>query len=421
MSGAADHGRFRKTLLLSFAFIGSVASMLFLPITSKVYYLGALLAIVANTCIGASFVLLNSFLPLLVRHHPDLHSSAPKVAEFDDTAVVVTEDTDCETYEADSQSALLGPSAAKTTQSKQRKTSPALRISTKISSNGIGIGYLAAVVVQVISAFIVYTLRGSTFSLRLVLFFVGLWWFVFSLPGLLWLRPRPGPPIKKQSRYPTLSYIVYGWTAIGKTLMRARRLRDLLTFLVAWFFLSDAIATVSGTAILFAKTSLGMAPASLALINVVVMLSGVAGALMWSTVSRWFDLKPSQTILACIYLFELIPFYALLGYIPAIKRLGVFGLQQPWEMYPVGLVYGIVIAGISSYCRSLFGELVPPGFEASYFALYAITDKGSSIFGPLVVGAITDATGDIRPVSADEKTAQTSTPNKTRPFGSSWC
>jgi len=44
----------------------------------------------------------------------------------------------------------------------------------------------------------------------------------------------------------------------------------------------------------------------------------------------------------------------------------------------------------------LFGELVPPRFEASYFALYAITDKGSIIFGLSIVGAITDATGDIR-------------------------
>jgi hypothetical protein len=41
---------------------------------------------------------------------------------------------------------------------------------------------------------------------------------------------------------------------------------------------------------------------------------------------------------------------------------------------------------------------VPPGFEAAFFALYAVTDKGSSVFGPAIVGAITDATGEIRPV-----------------------
>lgn len=67
-------------------------------------------------------------------------------------------------------------------------------------------------------------------------------------------------------------------------------------------------------------------------------------------------------------------------------------------MYPLGAVFGIVIGGLSSYCRALFGELIPPGSEAAFYALYAITDKGSSVFGPAIVGAITDAYGEIRPV-----------------------
>lgn len=66
-------------------------------------------------------------------------------------------------------------------------------------------------------------------------------------------------------------------------------------------------------------------------------------------------------------------------------------------MYPLGAVYGFVLGGLSSYCRSLFGELIPPGSEAAFYALYAITDKGSSIFGPAIVGAIVDRTGEIRP------------------------
>jgi len=179
--------------------------------------------------------------------------------------------------------------------------------------------------------------------------------------------------------------------------MHARRLKDCLLFLGAWFLLSDAIATVSGTAILFAKTSLEMKPAALALITVTATLSGIVGAFSWSRVSIMMGLKPIQTILACILLFEIIPIYGLLGYIPAIRRLGVFGLQQPWEMYPLGAVYGFVMGGLSSFCRSLYGELIPPGFEAAFYALYAITDKGSSIFGPAIVGVITDAYGEIRP------------------------
>jgi len=223
--------------------------------------------------------------------------------------------------------------------------------------------------------------QGKYSSLRLVLFGIGLWWFVFSIPAVLWLRPRPGPPIKKKSKNRTLSYIIHGWSALGKTLVRARRLHDLLTFLVAWFFLSDAIAIVSGTAILFAKISLGMAPASFSMINIVVILSGVARTLLRNRVLRFSNLRPSQTVVvACIFISELIPLFALLGYIPAAKRLGFISLQQPSEKYPVGFVYGTVIAGISSHCRSLFDELVPPGFEASRFSIKDKKDQLSLVF-----------------------------------------
>jgi len=193
---------------------------------------------------------------------------------------------------------------------------------------------------------------------------------------------------------------LYAWRSLGKTALRARNLKDVVFFLMAWFLLSDGIATVSGTAVLFAKTELQMAPTALAFINVIATLSGVFGAFAWSRLSRYFHLRPTHTIFICICIFELIPLYGLLGYIPFIKRLGIFGLQQEWEMYVLGAVYGFVLSGLGAYCRSLFGELIPPGSEAAFYALYAITDKGSSVFGPAIVGAITDRYGEIRPAFA---------------------
>ncbi len=55
------------------------------------------------------------------------------------------------------------------------------------------------------------------------------------------------------------------------------------------------------------------------------------------------------------------------------------------------------MGGLSSFCRSFFGQLIPPGREASFYALYAITDKGSSAVGPAITGVIVDRTGTIRP------------------------
>lgn len=409
MSGAADHGRFRKTFLLFFAFVGSICTMFFLPVVPKVYYIASVLAIIANTCFGASFVLLNSFLPLLVRHHPDIRAG-PRGTPQDVPVIIVDGGTgerplaENEEDLDDSTAALLASPARSdariTNRHMHNRTSPALQLSTKISSYGIGVGYMAAMFVQVISILVIVTTDSGDFSLRLVLFVIGAWWFLFTIPAALWLRPRPGPPLEfgKTRKASAISYVVYAWRSLGRTIVRARCLKDVMLFLAAWFLISDAIATVSGTAVLFAKTTLQMKPAALALINVVVTLFGILSAFAWSHVSRFFGLQPNQTVLVCICIFELIPIYGLLGYLPFIRRLGAFGLQQQWEMYPLGAVYGIVLGGLSSYCRSLFGELIPPGSEAAFYALYAITDKGSSVFGPAIVGAITDVTGEIRPV-----------------------
>lgn len=400
MSGAADHGNYRKKLLILFAFVGSVATMLFLAVVPQVYLLGGFLAIVANTCFGASFVLLNSFLPVLVRHHPSiLESHQPREAvdiPNGDLSPPLGHDTQ---LNFDDSTPLLGSNSETSEPDTTAMTSLELSLSTRISSFGIGIGYIGAVTLQLIAILVVMTIKQTTFSLRLVLFLIGLWWFIFTIPATIWLRARPGPPLLGPDGKPLhswMAYMIYAWMSLGKTAMRARRLKDILIFLAAWFLLSDGIATVSGTAVLFAKTELNMKPAALGLINVVVMIAGVIGAFSWSYVSSLLHLRASQTIIACIILFELIPLYGILGYLPSVQRMGI-GLQQPWEMYPLGAVYGLVMGGLSSYCRSFFAELIPPGYEAAFYALYAITDKGSSVFGPAIVGAITDRYGGIRP------------------------
>jgi UMF1 family MFS transporter len=417
ISCAADHGNYRKKLLLAFGWIGSSCVMLYIFVSSRVYLFGAFLAIVSNTTFGASFVLLNSFLPLLVRNHPHVSEQEAGVGGL---AVPQGRDLreedhhglDGEGSMADSTAALLphdpledgGPAMARVP-TREELTSRELELSTQISAKGIGIGYIAGLFVQCVAIFILIRMKNTTWSQRVVLFVIGAWWAGFTVPAALWLRPRPGPPLpassssshSKDALRAWLSYTAYAWKSLFRTVQLARRLVDIVLFLGGWFLLSDAIATTSSTAILFAKTQLHMEPWALGMINVISTTAGIAGAFSWSFISRRLHLKAHQTILACIALFELIPLYGLLGYLPFIRSWGVFGLQQPWEMYPLAAVYGFVLGGLSGYCRSLYGELIPPGSEAAFYALYAITDKGSSVFGPAIVGAIIDASGEIRP------------------------
>ncbi|KAK8050062.1 Autophagy- protein 22 [Apiospora phragmitis] len=413
ISCAADHGNYRKRLLLTFGWVGSICVMAFIFVFKEIYVLGALLAIVSNVSFGASFVLLNSFLPLLVRHHPKVQEAAVTDVLTSDPHGTEAElqrhdrSTTGEQPQDDSTTALLPQSDTESdynelvrTPTHSELTSIELELSTQISAKGIGIGYGAGLFVQCVSILILLAMGSSTWSQRVVLLVIGSWWAIFTIPAAVWLRPRPGPPLPKTNgngRWAWLSYIMDAWKNLYRTVKLARRLRDIVLFLAAWFLLSDAVATTSTTAILYAKTALGMKPWALGMINVISTTTGVLGAFSWSFVSRYFKLAPHHTILACIALFEIIPIYGLLGYLPFVKQWEVIGLQQPWEMYPLAAVYGLVLGGLGAYCRSLYGELIPPGSEAAFYALYAITDKGSSVFGPAIVGAIIDASGEIRP------------------------
>lgn len=100
-----------------------------------------------------------------------------------------------------------------------------------------------------------------------------------------------------------------------------------------------------------------MKPAALAFISVISTVSGVGGAFAWPRIAEVFKRTPSQTILICCMVFELIPLYGLLGFIPAVQESGFGGLTSPWEMYLLGAVYGFVLGGVSGYCRSVYGEL----------------------------------------------------------------
>jgi UMF1 family MFS transporter len=85
----------------------------------------------------------------------------------------------------------------------------------------------------------------------------------------------------------------------------------------------------------------------------------------------------------------------------AIGVVGAFegapiGFVNVWEAYVFGLLHGFFLGPLKSYSRSLFASMVPQGEEASLFAIYGLTDKGSSWLGPLVAGAIAQATGNVR-------------------------
>jgi UMF1 family MFS transporter len=266
------------------------------------------------------------------------------------------------------------------------------------------VGYSSGVFLQLTTIPLVILTGSTTKSLQLAVLVSGVWWALFSIPAAIWMRPRPGPPLPaSKSNHPvrrTVGYIIYGWRVIFATLAQARRLKDVMLFLAAWFLLSDGYTTITSTAILFAKTTLGIGPAGLALIGILATTAGILGAILWPRVLtprlKFLHNSPHRTILLILCLSLFIPLYGLAGFLPILQRLGFGGLVNKYEIYGLAFIFGFLYGGIQGYCRSFFAELVPRGMEANMFALYAVTDKGSSAVGPAVVGLITDLTHEIR-------------------------
>ncbi|KAG8990571.1 Autophagy protein 22 [Tulasnella sp. 427] len=403
MGGVADHPPHRKLVLLGFAALGSISATLFLPLpsSSPLWPLSAFLAILANVSFGASIVALNAYLPSLARSSPE----------------VVAAKTDAERLRT--QSHRDGEEAVEKYQTLLSRTT------SRISSQGIAIGYAAGITLLLLALVPVTLLKGSTFSLRLAIGMSGIWWAVFTIPSWLWLPGSSG--ISKEvgdgdreeeqgllsdgdsmveplatpeapGEWTIRAEVAKSWRRLGEMLhpSEIRKLRNTFWFLSAWFLLSDGFTTITSTAILFAKTTLHMPATSLVLIGAITPLSGIIGSLAWPKLQRKLGWSNLKALVALVLVAAVIPLYGCLGFVPWLKGAKFGGLTTRGEMWALAVYFGSVYGAFQSYARSVFAELIPPGEEARWYGLYSITDKSSSFFGPLVVGLIADATGNIR-------------------------
>ncbi|CDK29926.1 unnamed protein product [Kuraishia capsulata CBS 1993] len=391
MSGAADRGSYRKSLLLGFGAVGAIATMVYIFISDSNYYWASFLAIVANSCYGAVNVCGNAFLPVLTDNHPEL----------------TRRDSDSNISRSEAKGA----------------------ISSKISGKGASAGYISALLVQLLTMLILVKLKkgmssktpeiasnSSIFPIQVVIFIVGLWWFAFQLPLHWLLKPRPGPhlhmshsppsPIVYSTEGPKTyytgllvykltvlkAYIIYGWKTLFLATKTARQLKDISLFLLGWFIVSDSTTTINSAAILFARSELKMSTLQLSFIGIATMLSAILSASLIPTVIQpYWHISTKRMFIYTIVWSSVIPFYGCLGF-----YFDSFGLKHPFEMYILAVFYGFSLGGLATVSRSLFSLLIPKGKESVFFSLFSVTDKGSSILGPAVVGIIVDKTHNIR-------------------------
>jgi UMF1 family MFS transporter len=276
--------------------------------------------------------------------------------------------------------------------------------SNTISSISSAVGYIGAVVCFACVGIIVFTLQllppssgfgntgffdgkfgVETYAKQVGVAFAATWTIIGMYWPMKYMRDRPGTPLKAGT-----NYFTYSWKKVYQTLRQARKLPNTFLFLVAWFLLSDGQTTVGTVTILFAQNELGFTSTEIIILAIGAPIIAAGGNYFWLRFQRYKKWNTKQMLLLMLSLNMFVPIYGMLGFFLP------FGLKIKWELLFVGAYYGSLLGAIQSYMRVMFSELLPPGQEAEFFALFAITDKGSSWFGPLIVGAITDATHNMR-------------------------
>ncbi|CCH58299.1 hypothetical protein TBLA_0A05060 [Henningerozyma blattae CBS 6284] len=366
--------RIKCIMLLLFGLIGSFATIFISQLNNTQYYMLALCCIISNSCYGVVNVVGNSLLP---------------------------------TFASDLVNTDIAPTNSVANSSTSENTLPSRNIDTMttvISGRGASLGYCAALIVQIVSMALVKKINSDR-DLQIAAYFVGLWWLFWQIP-MYWLM-NDLPSInrnnvrsvsnfnisrKRHTWRKRISYMKYGWLSLFDALKNARLLKDVVIFLIGWFIVSDSLTTINSTAILFSKTELKMSTVQLIIVSILTMINAMLGAFFVPhLIATKLRIAPERMLLVIICWSSFIPFYGILGFI-----FQSFGLKHQFEMYFMAIWYGISLGSIAAVSRSVFSLIIPRGRESTFFSLFNVTDKGSSILGPFLIGLITDKTHNIR-------------------------
>ena len=348
-----DYGDYRKKGLVAASTVGGIATCMYVivPADASLYWLGGVLMIAANVSLGVSVVFYNSYLPLMV----------DESKEVKDASGGVEKGTKSEQDVIDAQEA----------------------VSSEISSKGQMAGYVGGTGCLVLSVIVLLVLTAIGmdwyWALGVTSALSGVWWLVFAYFAFQRLPDRPGPPFPAG-----MSKYTEGWRRTHRLLTHLwRSERNTFYFLILFFIFSDGYSTISTVAVMFAYHELCMDPLLLALIAIIVPFTAIGGGYAWFRFQRKYGWTSKSVLVLNLLLLSLIPLWGCVGFFN-----DEFGLHTQGEMYVLAVWFGLCLGSAQAFSRALFSELIPAGHEADMFALFEITDKGSSWLGPLVAAAV---------------------------------
>lgn len=328
IGGITDYTKKKKTLLAIFTLSGAFLTTLFFLLDDGLYIFGALLLILSNFFFGCSIVVYNSFL--------------------NDIAAYTERE--------------------------------------KVSSKGWATGYLGGGLLLIIN--LLLFLFGekigisSSFAVRINLASAGVWWGLFSIPSLIFLK-NDNSKLNFESHKSTFTKSIYGtFKNIGDTLKDAKNYPMALIFLLAYLFYNDGVQSVITLSSLFGQEELGLELTFLTIVILAVQFLAAFGSILFYWITK--KLGEKNTLVISITLWCCVIFYAFAF------------LSGKIDFFILALIIALLMGGTQAISRSLYSKLIPTGKEGEYFSIYEISEKGTSWMGPLAFGLVYQITHSYR-------------------------
>src|SRR6185503_15908131 len=159
-----------------------------------------------------------------------------------------------------------------------------------VSAYGYSLGYLGGGLLLVLNATMVtdparFGLTGAADAVRIAFPMVGVWWLLFTIPCLFWVREEKPAVVPAAGGAPKA-----GWREFRATLHEIRKYRPLVWFLFAYWLYIDGVNTVIRMAVDYGL-SLGFPQQSLIAALLITQFVGFPAALAFGWLGRRFGAR----------------------------------------------------------------------------------------------------------------------------------
>ncbi|MHA1744901.1 MAG: MFS transporter [Promethearchaeota archaeon] len=249
-----------------------------------------------------------------------------------------------------------------------------------VSSLGFSLGYIGGGLLFVVNI-AMYMFMPDVIGLRLSFITVAVWWAGFSIPIMLFVKePKPvdlGITVGEAFKQ--------GWRQVWITLKHIRKLKYVALFLLGYWLYIDGVDTIIRMAIdyggsIFEEQGLDVTIYLMAAL-LVTQFVAFPGTLLFNKYAEKVGIK--NGVLTAI------------GAYCVITLLGYF-MGEVWHFFALAVMIGLFQGGIQALSRSLYSRLIPEKQAGEFYGFFNMLGKFAAVIGPVMMGAITVATGDIR-------------------------